>query len=320
MISKRWGMCCIVAALVASANIFAADQADEVPFEEGKEPPACKPGEGWCLVTKPATYKTVSKQVEVQKASFYMEAVPAKFETKPKQIAVAPEKSIKSVVPAKFKTEQVKVLVKPEHKVIDVIPAQFEWAEQEVEVRSGYETINVSNATFKTVTEQVQVSPASTYWKKEDGKDCYCLCEKPAKFVTVTKEVPDAPAAESKVPVAPLKKLVKVQKLVADAKAVEKVVPAEYITIDKEVVEAPAAVAANTVPAKFETIQEEIEVAKSTTRKIDIPAKFETVTESVLDQPARMVWRKTKCDCGTIVSKYKEVPGTDMESLLKSVK
>jgi hypothetical protein len=61
MMNKTLGATFALAALFAACSIVAADAPDEVPFQEGKEPPPCKPGEGWCLVTKPATYKIVSK-------------------------------------------------------------------------------------------------------------------------------------------------------------------------------------------------------------------------------------------------------------------
>jgi len=72
----------------------------------------------------------------------------------------------------------------------------------------------------------------------------------------------------------------------------------------------------STVPAKFETICKQVLVEPASTKKVEIPAKFETICKQVLDQPSRMVWRRIKCDCGDIVKKYKEIPGTDEASLM----
>ncbi len=212
------------------------------------------------------------------------------------------------------------MLVRPEYKVLEVIPAQFECVDEQVEVKAACENISVCDATYKTVTEQILVSPASTYWKKEPDRECYCLCEKPAKYVTVCKEVLDKEATQAKVPTPCAMKTVKVQRLVKPASVVERIVPAEYATVEKQVVDCDAKTASDTIPAKFETICKEVEVEKASMHKIEIPAKFETITETVLDQPAHLVWRKNKCDCGTIVAKYKEIPGTDEASLLKNSK
>ena len=81
-------------------------------------------------------------------------------------------------------------------------------------------------------------------------------------------------------------------------------------------IDVPATVAYETIPAKFETVQKQVMVEPESKRKVEMPAKFETISKQVLDQPAQMVWRRIKCDCGDIVKKYKEVPGTDEESLL----
>lgn len=317
----------LAVALVASFAVCAADS-EEMPFKEGEGPPAAKPGEMWCLQVKPACYKQVTEQVLIQPATFFMEVVPAKFETKEETIQVAPETKRACVVPCKFKCEKFQQLVRDECVSLEIIPAEYQTVEETVVVRAACETLSMTPATYKTVTEQILVAPARTYWKKvssgkvdmKDGNgECYCMCEVPAKYVTICKQVLDKEACQNKVPLTAQTKCVKVRKMVKAPEVKKNVVPAEYVTLEREVIDVPASVTYETVPAKFETIQKEVQVAPESTRKVEIPAKYETTSHSVLDRPASMVWRKgkCKCDCNEIVSKYKEIPGTDVESLMK---
>lgn len=304
-----------VLALVLACGVQAADATpNEVPFEEGKGPPPAKPGDGWCLVTIPAKYKTVTEQVTVQPATHYTQVAPAKYETKEETIQVAPEKKVASVVPAKFKTEKVKVKVRDEYETYEVIPAQWDWADEQVVVRAESQTLEVVPASYKTVTEQVEISPAKKYWKTGKDNNCYCFCETPAKFVTVAKEVLDADVQTRNIPVPALTKAIKVRKLVKPAEVKKVTVPAEFIEIDREIVDAPATVTQSTLPARFETLRKEVQTAAEVATKVEIPAKTETVTKQVLETPAKLVWRLVKCDCGQ--ERYKEVPGTGLDSLM----
>jgi len=320
----------LLSAVLAVCGSFAAETPDEVPFKEGEAPPPAKPGEAWCLVTKPATYKTVTEQMLIQPATFFMESVPAKYETKEEKIQIAPESKRAVIVPAKYKTEKYQQVVKEESVRYEIVPAEYQTVEEQVVVKPDTEQLVMTGPACKTVTEQILVSPARTYWKKvspsggkvdkrEVNGDCYCLCEVPAKYVTITKEVP-TDAAPQKVVVKGETKKICVKKKIKDAVVNKIVVPAEYVTMDREVIETPSTVTYDTVPAKWETIQKEVQVEPEGKRKVDIPAKYETATKQVLENPATMVWRRSKCDCDHIVKKYKEIPGTDEASLLKLVK
>jgi hypothetical protein len=304
----------------SAANLAAADMPDEVIFTEGAEPPASVPGEAWCLVTKPATYRTVTEQVTVRPATFYMEIIPARYETRQETVLVSPESKRAMVVQAKYRTERIQQLVRPETTRTEVVPAQFEWVDEVVLVRAEGKRLETSDPTFKIVSEQVQIEPARTYWKKVPCADkherveadtCFCLCETPAKFVTVTKQVLDRPGDTREVAVPSITKIVKIYKMVGDEKINKVIVAAEYATIEREVVDTPSTVEYQTVPARFETIQKSVQVEPAKQQRIELPAKLETQSRVVLDQPSTMVWRKYRCDCKDIVKKYESVPGID---------
>jgi hypothetical protein len=315
----------ILSVLLTFMMAFAVHAEEEVPFVQGEGPPNAKPGEAWCLVRKPACYKTVSEQVCVSPATTYLEYIPAKWETKDEQICVAPETKRATVVPCTWKTEQFTQVVKPEHTELEVVPAQYECGEETICTRPECEDVSVGKqGGLKCVTEQVQVAPAYAYWKETPGQargdiKCYCRCEVPAKFVCVTKWVPDGECVVDKCKKPAQTKTIKVWKLVKDAEVRKKVVPAEVVTMCREVIATPAEVKYENIPAKFETIHKQVQVAPETSKKVEVPAKFETVNKQVLEAPEHLVWVKRSCGncggCKDVVSKYKEVPGTDERSL-----
>jgi len=93
----------------------------EVPFVEGTEPPKAEDGAVWCLVTKPATMRQITKEVLIRPATFYYEVIPAVYEDKSEQAPLEPEKKYIATVPATFKTEKVRRLVKEESYRLEVV-------------------------------------------------------------------------------------------------------------------------------------------------------------------------------------------------------
>jgi hypothetical protein len=274
------------------------------------------------LVCRPARYRTETEQVLVSPATSYLETIPAKWEARDETIQVQPESKLARAVPAAYKTETFQVLSEPECTHMDVIPAKFETSEEVVVVQEARQEIRTFPAQFHTETMQIEICPSHTFWKKlsgGDGMHCgdsFCMCEVPAKFMTVTKQVLDKEATTETVDIPAIMKHVQVQRMVADAQVVKTTVPAKYVTMERQVLDTQATAAFDSVPAKFETITKQVLVEPESSRKIEIPAKYETVTRQVLDQPESKVWHRLKCECGDVVKRYKEIPGTDEASLL----
>lgn len=314
----------VVLAILISCFALHAEDAQEVPVVEGQGPPPAKPGEAWCLVRKPATYKMVTEQVQVAPAGVMMSVVPAKWETKTEQIEVQPEYKVGTIVPAKMKTETVKHMIRPERVEYEIVPAEYKWEDEVVTVRNEYEEVTVNQPILSKQNQAIETTPAHQYWKEFGGNSvelkCFCRCEAPAKFTTICKTVVEKEAVTAKTVRPAITRTVKVMKLVREAQVNKKVVPAEYETITREVVDAPATVTYASVPAKFETIEKHVLAAPEQMTKSDMPAKMETITNRVLDQPERLVWRRRSCDCGEVVKKYKEIPGTDEASLMMFAK
>jgi hypothetical protein len=291
----------------------------ELPFEEGKAPPKAGPGEIWCLVTKPAEYKTITKTVTTLPETFYYEIVPAKFEMKEETVVVEPEKKIPVVTPAKYETKTVQKLLKEATVRYEIVPATYEWVEEEVQVKSAGETLSVSQASYKTVTEKVLVKEAHKEWHKidcdeqgviisrrESKDDCYHLIEVPAQYQTVTKQVLTNDGAESKGTTAAQTQKIKVQKVKTPSEVKKVEVPAEYQTVTVQEMVAPATVTYQTIPAKTAQVKKSVQVAPESQVKRTIPVKTGTVTCQELASPATLVWRKKK---GDVVKKYGSIPG-----------
>jgi len=303
----------------------AVDSPDEVPFVEGQTPPQAKPGEVWCLVTRPATYKSVSEQVCTRPETFFKQTVPAKFETRDKLLEVAPAKKVLSCTPATFKTEKRTIVTQEECFTYEVVPAVYEWVETKIVVRPAYEECCVRPAEYKTVCEQILVAPARTEWRKVDcndknaqrseGKECFGLVEVPAVYQTVNKEVLVHEAERVATTVPAVEKCVRVHKKVKDAEVRKVPIAPESTCVDVTVVDVPSKVDTAIVPARSETIKEQVQVEAEKSIQVKVPAKVETVSHQVLDKPEHLVWVRTKCDCKGIVERYKSVPGCDEASL-----
>ncbi len=82
-------------------------------------------GEIMCLVTVPATYKTVTKRMLVSKEATREIEVPAQYETVKKQVMKTPPTTRKVVIPAEYKTVKVRKLVADASSRVIEIPAEY---------------------------------------------------------------------------------------------------------------------------------------------------------------------------------------------------
>ncbi|MEZ5540561.1 MAG: peptidoglycan-binding domain-containing protein [Pseudomonadota bacterium] len=68
-------------------------------------------------------------------------------------------------------------------------------------------------------------------------------------------------------------------------------VPAQYKTVDEEVVIAEASEKIEIIPAKYEWTEVKVPVQEASEKLIAVPAKYETVEEKIEIEPAHTVWR-----------------------------
>ena len=71
--------------------------------------------------------------------------------------------------------------------------------------------------------------------------------------------------------------------------------PAEFIAVERQVVEEPATTAASSLPAVYETLAVQELVSPASERRILIPARTRTVTSRVETSPGQLEWRQVLC-------------------------
>lgn len=153
-------------------------------------------GEIMCLVEVPATYRTISKQVQVSAATRREIDIPAKYEMVKvrKLVTAASESNIE--IPAQYKD------VVKSQKSAD---AEFVWHE---------------------IHDKTLSSESRTGAK-------ICLVSEPAKYKTITRKVVVTPASTQEIAIPAQYESVKVKELVTAASESRRVIPAVYKTVQK---------------------------------------------------------------------------------------
>ncbi len=279
------------------ANLEVIDQI----ARSGIDTESVEPGSCFIEYVTPAQYKSESEQVLVKEASQIIEVIPAVFETVEEQVIVKEASSEIVDVPAIFRTETESVMVEPARSVWKEdcgVMEQVTNATGEVmclvEVPARYETLTKAvlekQATTKVVeipaeyeTFQVQrlVSPATEK-----------VIEVPADYTTVEKQVlvseplffwlsNSETADEGAVATG--------REICLTAR------PAEYVEVEREIVNKPAEAVVSEVPAITETITVQRLAAPAAERRITIPAQTKSVSRRVQVAPASVEWKRVLC-------------------------
>ncbi|MEN8761932.1 MAG: peptidoglycan-binding domain-containing protein [Thiogranum sp.] len=95
-------------------------------------------GEIMCLVTIPASYKTVSKQVLVKDAETREIEIPAEYKMVKKRVMKTPPGTRKVVIPAEYKTVKVRKLLQPASSRSVDIPAEFQTVQRRNMIADGH--------------------------------------------------------------------------------------------------------------------------------------------------------------------------------------
>ncbi|MEE9493622.1 MAG: peptidoglycan-binding protein [Gammaproteobacteria bacterium] len=112
-------------------------------------------GEIMCLVTVPATYKTIHQRVLVDKGGTREIEIPAEYKTVKKKIMKTPPTTRKIDIPAEYKTLKVKKIVEPPKTMTTPIPATYTTVTKRQKVSEGRiewrPVLCKTNATANTV-------------------------------------------------------------------------------------------------------------------------------------------------------------------------
>ncbi len=155
-------------------------------------------GELLCLVTIPAKYKTIEKQVVKTPASFKKVEVPAEYKTIKIRKQVTPPQEKRTDVPAEFQSVTLKKMV--------------------------------SDDTFVWQGVHDPKKPVGKWTGQQ-----ICLKEIPPEYVELTKHVVKTPARFEKKQIPAVYETVKIGKVITKADVVRTKIPAEYKTVETRV-------------------------------------------------------------------------------------
>lgn len=267
----------------------------------GVELDSVAPGSCFTEYFVDAEYETRTQQVLVKEASEKIVVVPAEFETVQERIEVKEASTEVVDVPAVYRTETESVLVEPSRNVwqhcglvertdntageimcVVKVPERYETLTKTVlDKPATTKTISIP-AVYKTIDVQKLVTPA-----KETREDV------PAEYRTISKRV--------KVSEPVFFWLAKDAEAEANAKPTGREIcldvrPAEFVSIDRQVVTEPALATKAKIPAAYETITVESLVSPASERRIEIPARTRTVTSRIETSPGQLEWRQVLCE------------------------
>lgn len=198
--------------------------------------------------------------------------IPATEKQIERRVLVKEEAERLEIVPAKYEWTDETIETQSASMELEIVPAQFETREKTVVIEPEREEQTAEEPVYETVEEQVLIRAAYTTWKKGEGPI--------QRYDEATGEI---------------------MCLVT--------VPAEYVTVQKQVVRTPARVVTKPIASKTQTLETRVMVAAPSTREIQIPAKFETVKVQKLVSPAQIVKVAIPAEYKTVEETVKETAG-----------
>ena len=211
----------------------------------------------------PAEYEMVEKVIEIKPASKETITIPATYDYTEEKVLIEKEKTVwkKGTNPAQKldgATGEIMCLVKipPKYKIIKKKVVKTPATTKVVEIPAVSKTIKVKKLVSAAKTETITIPEVkSTIQKKVlDTKPAFswirvgesvekglgytghkiCLVASDAKSQKVTKTVLDVPATTKEIVIEPTYKMIKVKKLVEEAKEIKTPIEAVYKMINKK--------------------------------------------------------------------------------------
>jgi hypothetical protein len=231
----------------------------------------------------PATFKTVSEEVVLQKETNKTKIIPAQYEMVEKTIEINPASQKTITIPATYGYTEEKILVEKE----------------------------------KTVWKK-GVNPA----QKLDGAtgEIMCLVKIPAKYKTIKKKIVKSVATTKVIDIPAVSKTIKVKKLVSAAKTENITIPEVKSSIQKSVLDTKPVFSWVKVG---DTVDKGLNYTGHKVCLVESAAKKQKITKTVLDAPASTKEITIEPTYKTIkvkklVSKAEEVK-TPIEAIYKMV-
>lgn len=220
-----------------------------------------RPGQCWVYAQVQPRPVDGSMTVKVRDSEVRLDVTPAEFRRGFKQVVTKEGTKTFRVQPATYKEIEEQVLVKPETTRLVVEPAQYEEVQEEVVLEQA-----------RTELEPCRTSGAAAYGAAS-AVFGFCAKEIPAKTKTIT-----------------------VTRLVKPETTRTEVIPAEYKTVTRMVVDQPAEVVPVELDDEIESFEvaELVEPAQATER--EIPAETMDVNVRRFEGRPQIVARQAVCD------------------------
>lgn len=220
-----------------------------------------QPGQCWVYAQVQPKPVEDSMTVKVRDSEVRLDVTPAEFRRGFKQVITKEGTKTFRVEPATYKEIEERVLVKPETTRLVVEPAQYEEVQEEVVLEQA-----------RTELEPCRTSGAAAYGASS------------AVFGLCAKEIPARTKA------------IAVTKLVKPETTRTEVIPAEYKTVTRKVVDKPAEVVPVELDDEIETFEVAELVEAAQTREREIPAETMDVNVKRYEGRPRIVARQAVCD------------------------
>ncbi|MBY5961323.1 peptidoglycan-binding domain-containing protein [Marinobacter nauticus] len=220
-----------------------------------------RPGQCWVYAQVQPKPVEDSVTVKVRDSEVRLDVTPAEFSRGFKQVVTKEGTKTFRVEPATYKEIEERVLVKPETTRLVVEPAQYEEVQEEVVLEQA-----------RTELEPCRTSGAAAYGASS-AVFGFCAKEIPARTKTIT-----------------------VTRLVKPETTRTEVIPAEYKTVTRKVVDKPAEVVPVELDDEIETFEVAELVEAAQTREREIPAETMDVNVKRYEGRPRIVARQAVCD------------------------
>ena len=286
-----------VAQLESQSNTSTKPQSQD----EALLPPNPKPGECYARVWEPTEYETTTKRMLVSPATQTSTVVPAKYEKQNKRIEIAAASYRVEKVPAVYKTENKRMLVQEAKRVwrthlgdnapiaseqllaaakkgkVDLDGASVgmcfhdhylpddksSYTQKKVLVEDASTDYAINEAKYRWVEKKIKVKEASTRYE-----------EVPAVYETVTEKVLIKPAHSVwKKGTGPIQRI---DESTGEIMCLVEV-PAQYLTVEKQVEKKAAYRKKVNVPAEYKTVRVKELVSEASAKSHKQPAKYKEV-------------------------------------------
>ena len=213
--------------------------------------------------------------------------VPPTYETYSQRIMLRPGRRERRTTPAVYAWAERRVLVTPAHTRRRVAPAAYRTVTETIVIAPAMTRVDHTAAVYETVTEQVLSRPAHSEWRRSfaapDAPLPRGAREEPTGEVICLVQVPAEYAT------------IEHQVLREPGHEIRTKTPAVTREITRRVLDRPAQVEDISVPATYRTERYERLVAPARTTWVDIPAVYSARQARRQTAPGRLAWRAIAC-------------------------